>query len=333
MSTALGLGIDLGGTKILVGIVEVGTGKVLHRVKKRTKADQGPVEVLDRVVSAVTEAFDSLDREATQTIGSIGVAAAGQVDRQTGTLIEAPNLGGRIDMPIGRTLGKRWALPVTLGNDVQAAALGELRFGAGRGAARQVCVFVGTGIGGALIDGGELDRGESGTAGELGHLVIDANGRFCGCGGRGHLEAYASRSAIARVLASEIGRGRQTVLTRLLDEEREDRGDDVAASIRSGVLARAAQLGDELVVETLRQAAWFLGLGLASVINFYNPQRIVLGGGLVEALPSYLDLVAPVARMNALPAPGAAVDIVASALGDDAGIVGAALLGAGAGPD
>lgn len=327
MSGSLGLGIDLGGTKILVGVVGLASGKVHGRVKKRTRAEQGPDEVLDRVIAAVEEALDGLDRETAREVQSIGVAAAGQVDRGSGTLVAAPNLGGRIDMPLGTTLSNRLGLPVTLGNDVQAASLGELRFGAARGNARQLCVFIGTGIGGALIDNGELEPGPTGTAGELGHVVIDAGGRFCGCGGRGHLEAYGSRTAIARVLANEIGRGRPSKLTKLIEDENGD-GADIAASIRSGMLARAAAEGDELVLEVLREAAWYLGLGLASAINFYNPLRIVLGGGLIEAMPDYVDLVAPVAKSNSLPAPGADVEIVASALGDDAGIVGAALMGA-----
>lgn len=327
MSGSLGLGIDLGGTKILVGVIGLASGKVHCRVKKRTRADLGPDEVLDRVVTAVEEALDGLDRDAAREVQSIGVAAAGQVDRESGTLVASPNLGGRIDMPLGRTFSKRLSLPVTLGNDVQAASLGEMRFGAAHGTARQLCVFVGTGIGGALIDNGELDAGPTGTAGELGHLVIDAGGRFCGCGGRGHLEAYASRTAIARVLASEIGRGRPSKLTTLLEDENVD-DEDLAASIRSGMLARAVDQGDELVLEVLREAAWYLGLGLASAINFYNPLRIVLGGGLIEAMPDYVDLVVPVVKTCALPAPAAGVEIVASALGDDAGIVGAALLGA-----
>lgn len=327
MSGSLGLGVDLGGTKILVGVIGLTSGKVHGRVKKRTRADQGPDEVLDRVVAAVEEVLDGLDRDAAREVQSIGVAAAGQVDRDSGTLVAAPNLGGRIDMPLGRILGKRWGLPVTLGNDVQAASLGEMRFGSARGIARQLCVFIGTGIGGALIDNGELDAGPTGTAGELGHMVIDAGGRFCGCGGRGHLEAYASRTAIALVLAREIERGRPSRLTALLEDEN-DGNADIAGSIRSGMLARAVEQDDGLVLEVLREAAWYLGLGLASAINFYNPQRVVLGGGLIEAMPGYVDLVAPLAKTSALPAPAAGVEIVASALGDDAGIVGAALLGA-----
>lgn len=329
MTVPLGLGVDLGGTKILVGVVDLATGRVRSRVKKRTKAELGADEVLERLVSAVEETIHELDHAARDELRSIGVAAAGQVDRETGTLVVAPNLGGRIDMAIARELGKRWDLPVTLGNDVQTAALGEVRFGAARGARRQVCVFVGTGIGGALIDGGELDPGPTGSAGELGHLIVHAGGRFCGCGGRGHLEAYASRTAIAHVLANELGRGRVSILTELLKESADD-GINMPASIRSGVLAKAVEARDELVVEAIREAAYYLGLGLASVINFYNPVRIVLGGGLVEALPTFVDLVAPIARASALPFAGARVEIVASELGDDAGIVGAALLGASA---
>lgn len=328
MAGPYGLGIDLGGTKILAGVVDLTSGAVLARAKKRTKSDQGPDELLDRLGDAAEEALDGARLPKQARVATVGVAAAGQVDPRQGVLRAAPNLGGQIDLAIGPTLRRRLDRPVRLGNDVQTAALGELRFGAGQGAARLLCVFVGTGIGGALLRDGALDRGVTATAGELGHMVIDASGRYCGCGGRGHLEAYASRTAIARALVAELGRGRDSVLRRLLDEE----GEGVAVTaIRSGLLARAVAERDELTLEVLHEAARYLGLGLASAINFYNPDRIVLGGGVVEALPQFVELVAPIARREALPAAAAGVEIAGSRLGDDAGIVGAALLGADAG--
>jgi glucokinase len=322
-----GLGIDLGGTKILAGVIDLQKGEVVATAKKRTKTKQGVEELLDRLGDAAEEALAAA-RLKDGAIGSVGVAAAGQVDPQVGVLLAAPNLGGLGNIPIGESLSARLGLPVRLGNDVQGAALGELHFGAGRGVDRLLCVFVGTGVGGALINGGELDSGPTATAGEIGHLVVHADGRYCGCGGRGHLEAYASRTAMTQRLLEELRRGRSSVLRDLLREEGIDASAPGGTAIRSGLLAEAVAKKDELVLETLHEAARFLGLGLASAINLYNPRRIVLGGGVVEAVPLLVGLAAPIAKREALPVPGKAVEIVESKLGDNAGIVGAAILGA-----
>ena len=321
-----GLGIDLGGTKILAGVIDLDTGEVLATAKKKTKTKQGVGELLSRLGDAAEEALATANLK-TGSVMSVGVAAAGQVDPERGVVIAAPNLGGLANIPIGESLSERLGLPVRLGNDVQGAALGELHFGAGRGSDRLLCVFVGTGVGGALITNGALDSGPTATAGEIGHLIVDADGRFCGCGGRGHLEAYASRTAMTRRLLEELRRGRPSILRDLLKEEGIDDSAPGGTAIRSGLLAKAVAENDGLTLEVLHEAARYLGYGLASVINFYNPHRIVLGGGVVEAVPSLVDLVSPIARREALPVPGKAVEIIGSKLGDNAGIVGAAILG------
>lgn len=328
MAKRVGLGIDVGGTKILAGVIDLDSGAVLGTAKKKTKANLGGAEILDRLGDTAEEAIAAAKLPKGDTVGSIGVAIAGQVDPDSGVLIDAPNLGGARDLPIGATLGARLGLPVRLGNDVQGAALGELHFGAGVGVDRLLCVFVGTGVGGALIRDGELERGATATAGEIGHMVLHADGRYCGCGGRGHLEAYASRTAITRLLLEELRRGRTSVLRDLLRKEGIDEAAPGGTAIRSGILAKAAAENDELVLETIHDAARYLGLGLASAINFYNPRRIVLGGGVIEALPSIVETAAPIAKREALLVPGASVEIVASELGDNAGIIGAAILGA-----
>ena len=322
-----GLGIDLGGTKILAGVIDLNSGEVLATAKKKTKTKQGVGELLGRLGEAAEEALAAVKLKG-GTVTSVGVAAAGQVDPKRGVVIAAPNLGGLANIPIGESLGERLGLPIRLGNDVQGAALGELHFGAGRGSDRLLCVFVGTGVGGALITDGALDSGPNATAGEIGHLIVDADGRYCGCGGRGHLEAYASRTAMTRRLLEELRRGRPSALHDLLKEDGDDDAAPGGTAIRSGLLAKAVADNDELTLEVLHEAARFLGYGLASAINFYNPRRIVLGGGVVEAVPQLVDLVGPIAKREALLVPGRAVEIVGSKLGDNAGIVGAAILGA-----
>jgi len=322
-----GLGIDLGGTKILAGVIDLDKGTVVATAKKKTRTKQGAGELLTRMGDAAQEALTAAKLKEGAVV-SIGVAAAGQVDPVRGILTAAPNLGGLANIPIAESLGARFGLPVRLGNDVQGAALGELHFGAARGVARSLCVFVGTGVGGALINGGVLDSGPNATAGEIGHLIVHAEGRYCGCGGRGHLEAYASRTAMTRRLQEELRRGRPSILHELLKAEKADDNAPGGTAIRSGILAQAVKEQDELTLEVLDEAVRFLAYGLTSAINLYNPSRIIIGGGVVEAVPQLVDLVRPIALREALPAAARGIEIVASQLGDAAGIVGAAILGA-----
>ncbi|MDQ3856635.1 MAG: ROK family protein, partial [Chloroflexota bacterium] len=200
MAKRFGLGIDLGGTKILAGVINVDTGEVVSTAKKKTKSEAGADEVLSRLGDVAEECLAGAKLDKDRHLVGAGVAAAGQVNPRKGVLIAAPNLGGLSNLAIGPALSKRLGIPVRLGNDVQGAALGEMGFGAGKGADRVVCVFVGTGVGGALVREGKLETGVTSTAGEIGHTILQADGRFCGCGGRGHLEAYASRTAITKVL-------------------------------------------------------------------------------------------------------------------------------------
>jgi glucokinase len=322
------LGIDYGGTKILGAVVDLADGKVLGSAKKRTNFADGPDELLERMVAVGNGALKSASVKAKDLVG-VGLGAAGQVDAERGVLLGTPNLSQAVlDVPVVKRLKDEFKIPAALANDVQVAALGEARFGAGVGVNDFLCVFVGTGIGGAIVRDGELVRGKDGTAGEIGHSVVAAGGRLCACGGTGHLEAYSSRTAISRRLVGELKRGRKSVLLELEpDLEKKDplRGD---ATIRSGTLADALAAKDALVSEIVREAGWYLGVALASAINTINPARIILGGGAVEALPLLVEVATEVVRDEALPVPGKAADIVTAALGDHSGVVGAAIAGA-----
>lgn len=324
------IGIDFGGTKLLTGVVETESGKVLSDVKKRTRASDGPEELIDRLAESIDQAIEEAKLPKKAKIAGIGIGIAGQVDSRRGMLLGAPNLSQTtVNLPIGPKLGERFKVPVALRNDVQIAAQGEARFGAGADCDDFLCVFVGTGVGGSLVRDGEPVIGATGTAGEIGHLVIDANGRLCGCGGRGHLEAYASRTAITKAIIGDLKRGRPSVLADLVNDKNEEEPGGLA--IRSGVLAKAVKQGDELATETVMQAGTYLGLGLASVINLVNPKRIVLGGGVIEAVDLLFSVASNHARREALPTPAAEIEIVRAKLGDYAGVVGAALIGARSG--
>jgi glucokinase len=324
-----GLGIDFGGTKLLAAVIDLDTGEVISTAKKRTSAGDSPQTIIEKINGAADDALQSAKMKPKQLVG-IGVGAAGQVDAAKGVLLGTPNLSQAvIDLPIAESLRKRFGIPAALRNDVQVAATGELAFGAGQGVSDFLCCFVGTGVGGAVVIGGKLVTGVSGSAGEIGHLIVDSGGRLCGCGGRGHVEAYASRTAITYSLMGDLKRGRKSVLRELAPELSAAEMWPESGAVRSGVLAEAIARDDELVRETIIEAGRYLGYGLGSVISLLNPARIVMGGGVIESVDLLFDVAADYARRESLAVPGRAVEFTRAKLGDYSGVVGAALIGAG----
>lgn len=320
MPKQFAVGVDVGGTKILAAVVDVQSGQVVSSARKRTRPDRGSDFFVERLLSLVHLAIDDAHLSDPEQLAGIGIGIAGQVDRANGVLLASPNLGVGFDnLSVTKLLGERFHLPVALSNDVDVATIGEQHYGAASGVDDFVCVFVGTGIGSGIVQNGLAYRGATGTAGEIGHTVVQYGGRICGCGGRGHLEAYASRTAITLVLQAELLRGRKSMLSDLLSPD--DTG------IRSKIIARCLDAGDQLVTEVVTEAADYLGAGLGSLITFYNPRRIILGGGLVEATQILFDRASVRAHESALPIPGRQVEIVRTALGDNSGVIGAAWLG------
>jgi glucokinase len=317
------LGIDLGGTKVLAGVVDVTSGKVLSTAKKRSHAQHGPDDLVKRLLEVADQALDGSGVNKAD-ITQVGIGVAGQIDRKQGVVIDAPNLAKMRNVKLAKLVGDHLARPVSLSNDVEAAAAGEAQFGAGAGRKDFVVIFVGTGIGGAIYQNGEHYTGATDTAGEIGHTIVDLNGRICGCGGTGHLEAYASRTAIVRTILNGLYSGRHSVLSKIVQEV--NPSDPGGSGIRSKALAEALAQNDELVHETLLTAADYFAAGLASLINFYNPPLIILGGGLVDAVDEFFKLVVKRAGHASLSVPRAHVKIVKAGLGDYSGMVGAALL-------
>ncbi len=322
-SKAYALGIDLGGTKTLAAVIDITTGEVLSSARKRTHAEKGQDFVSQRTIELATTALADANLPDGAEIMAIGVGAAGQIDRKNGVVVDAPNLGVH-DMHLGEILGKQFGKTVYVGNDVEVAAQGEYLYGSGKGYNNFVCIFVGTGIGSGIVQNGKMYTGLSGTAGEVGHMTIQAGGRICGCGSLGCLEAYASRTAITKSIMAEIHHGRATVLSGDAQKQLKE-GETV---IRSGILASAIQQKDELVIEKVTEAADYLGYGLASVLNFYNPDAIILGGGVIEAVDLLYETAVHRARTAALSAPAKKTPILRAKLGDFSGVVGAACLGA-----
>lgn len=319
------LGIDFGGTKILAGVVDTESGEILSQAKKRTHSEHGSDDIVARLLDVAGEALQA-SGGARQDVRSIGIGVAGQVDRQKGELIRAPNLpNDLLGTAIVDRVSQSLKLPVTIANDVVAAAAGEASFGSGKGHPDFVCVFVGTGIGGAIYQGGQPYRGATSTAGELGHMVIEQGGRICGCGGLGHLEAYASRTAIVRTILGAMRQGRRTSLEAVDPNPNPD--DPAHSPMRSKALAEAVSSGDGLATTMVSSGARYMAAGLVSIVNFYNPPRVILGGGVVDAVDLYFDVASALVRQEALQVPRQSVEIVKSGLGDFSGIVGAATLG------
>ncbi len=316
MSTNV-VGVDMGGTKILSAVIDA-EGNILGTAKLSTKADEGTSAVIDRISESIQRAIDKSNVD-NASIQAIGIGAPGPLDPETGVVIFAPNLGWR-DVPLKAELEARTGVSTFVDNDVNVGTLGEHAFGAAQGIENVVGIFVGTGIGGGIILKGELFHGASKTAGEVGHIIVKADGPRCGCGTRGCLEALASRTAMAKQFRKAIKKnGKKSVLTKLTN------GD--LSVIRSGVLAKAIRANDKLTLKVFKKVTKYLGIGIGSIVNFLNPEMIVLGGGVVEALDdTFIDNIRTYAEKYALPNTLNGVQIVRAKLGDNSGILGAAAL-------
>ncbi len=312
------VGIDLGGTKVLAAIVSP-KGRVVARAKNLTPDREGPEAVIAVVTETVRQALQKAEVKPDEVAG-IGIGTPGLVDASTGIVRYAPNLAGWDEVPLGPALHKALGRPVIVGNDVDVSTFGEYAVGAGAGCNSVVGIFPGTGIGGALILNGRLHTGMRGSASELGHIVLMADGPLCGCGRRGCAEALASRTALERDLRAAIRFGQETALRDLIDDS-----DD---HIRSGVLAQAARMGDRLMLETLQRTGYYLGLLAGSIVNVIDPEMVIFGGGLIEACQEWLmPTIRNTARqyfINRLDIDR--VKMETALLGDDAGVLGAAML-------
>lgn len=317
------VGIDLGGTKILAAVVDE-SGAVVATAKRSTKAEAGPEGVMERIIKTVEDALASVKMTKEQ-VAAIGIGVPGPVDTGRGVALSVTNMPGWVNVPVADLLRKWQAIPVALTNDVRAACIGELMMGAGRSLRHFVSVFVGTGIGGGIVINGQIYEGARGSAGEIGHMITMADGAYAEGGGiRGGIEAIASRSAIERDLRAGLAAGRKSILPQLMAKK--------DGALTSSVLAGAVEKGDALTIEVLQRAAHYLGLHAASLINAFDPQALIYGGGVIEALGEWM--LGPI-RETALQhlinrARLDEVKIVEAELRDCAGVVGAALLARGA---
>lgn len=309
--------IDLGGTKILAAIVSPG-GEIVSRAKKSTGKNHDPAIVIDRIADCVRQALAATSIPAEELRG-VGIGAPGPVDATSGVLRTAPNLEGWRDVPLASELSRRLGVPVALDNDVRVAVIGEQVAGAGRDLRSWIAIWPGTGIGGGVVIDGKVVTGARNAAGEIGHITIKAGGPRCGCGGRGHLEALASRSALVREIAHDVRRGKKTVLSEIVKFD--------ITRAKSDNLAEAVRRGDKLVTQHVNRVARYLAIGIASVANILNPEACVLGGGLVEGLGDpFVRLVERKLKGRPMHAATDELRVIRCHLGDDAGVAGAAVL-------
>jgi glucokinase len=307
-------GIDVGGTKIEAAAVDAG-GMAGSAIRTATDVAAGP----KGVTAAIVEAVRALTDQAGTPPAGVGVGIAGQIDASTGSVRFAPNLGWH-DVPLAAGIKAALGVAVIVTNDVRAAAFGEWRHGAGRGYDDLVCVYVGTGIGGGIVSGGRMLAGCANTAGEIGHIVVEADGPPCTCGGRGCLEALAGGWAIGKAARTAI------------EEGVEGSGSLLAAAggaverVSAEAVAKAAAAGDALALHLLEKAGRALAAGCVSLVNAFNPCRLILGGGVIDGVPGLIYRVRDGVSRYALPAAAASVEVVAADLGRVAGVVGAGTL-------
>ena len=295
MTRDLTIGIDLGGTQLRVALVD-DAGQVVKRTATRTDVPGGPTAVIRQMLHLIAD----LTAGDTSNISAVGICSPGPLDSDTGRIIDIPSMPGFIDVPLRDTLAEELKLPVSLENDAQTAAYGEWKHGAGQGLNHLVYVTVSTGIGGGVIADSKLLRGRRGMASHIGHLMIDEHGPRCACGGTGCLEALASGTAFAeRAKSSGFADG--------------------------ATATEAARNGNATAMALLTREAEILGYGFSTLLHLYSPQRLIIGGGMSAAL----DLIHPtiMAQINRHTMPAFRdIDVVRAALGDNAGLVGAAAL-------
>jgi glucokinase len=311
--SGLALGLDVGGTKLAAGVVDA-DGRVHSFVLEPTGSEEGPPAVLERLfllgTRAVAESGVPWER-----IDRVGIGCGGPLDAERGVVLGPPHLPGWVDIPLTALAEERYSRPAVLENDATAAAAAEHRYGAGAGTRNMIYLTISTGVGGGIVLEGRLYRGSVGNGGELGHVTVDWDGRLCrGCGRRGCLEAFVSGTSIAERAREALAAA--TVPSVLAALEAPTAADVAAAALG----------GDAVAGEVWDETTAALGCGVTSIVNLFEPEIVVLGGGVSRSGAQLLDPVRETVRTTAMAPAGRAATVVLSALGDQAGVVGAAAI-------
>jgi len=311
----LAIGLDLGGTKIAACLMDK-SGQIVMKTTFPTLAEEGPDAVISRMKSIVYEIMSRADITKRDVV-AMGVCSPGPLDTEKGVVLNPPNLPGWVEVPLKDVLYKEFWLPLTLENDANAAAMGENLYGAGKGFKNFMYITISTGIGGGVITGGKLYRGANGNAVEIGHTTINFQGPLCGCGNNGCWEAYASGSALARFAREAIVGGKKTMIKDIAGDEK---------GIKAEHVFEAAREGDDFARELVAREGFYLGVGLANMVNSFNPDCIAIGGGLSREWDLLYESMIKVMREKALKANTENLQIVRAKLDVDASVIGAAAI-------
>lgn len=305
------LALDLGGTNFRLALAN-DKGELLKRYSAPVKPDN-PEQTIDEIKQAISDMLSGINRA---TLRGMGAAIAGLVTQDTGVLLTSPNLLAWYNTPIKAILEKELRLPVFVSNDATLAALGEYKFGAGVGCHDLIYITVSTGIGGGVIVGGKLLLGTRGFAAEVGHMTIDINGPRCNCGNVGCLEMLASGTAIARMAVERLSRGEKSTIAELVA------GD--LSKVTAEVVEKAARNGDSVAKDVMNTAGTNLGVGVVNLIHIFNPELIIIGGGVSKAGDLIFEPVRRVIAQRVMR--DISVRITTPALGDNPGLLGAVAL-------
>jgi glucokinase len=309
-------GVDLGGTNIKAGLVDVETGDLLISDSVPTQSHLGSESVLTRIAELV-EKLISQSGLGGNEIGGLGISAPGIIDLATNTTVFMTNLHSRWrQIPVGDWMMEALGYKVAMLNDVRAITYGEWKFGAGKGVDSLVCMAVGTGVGGGLVVNDQLVLGYEGTAGEIGHQTMDPDGPLCGCGNHGCLEVYASGPAIAAEAARGILQGWSTKISDLIEHD--------FNRLTPKIIAQAADLGDEFALEIWQRAGRYLGIGVANILTAIGVKRVIIAGGVANAGNLLLNPIKDEIHKRVFLMPVDKVDVVRGKLGSKAGIIGIA---------
>jgi len=309
------VGLDIGGTNMVVGLVPFSGGDPRALRKERTRPEKGGRDVVARAAAMVRESIESSPGMGSGEVVGIGIGSPGPLNRASGLVLETPNLGWR-DFPLRDLVREATGLPATLDNDANCATYGKRWQGAGRGAKTLVGLTLGTGIGGGLVLGGELYHGASDAAGEFGHMTIDTTGRKCKCGNYGCLEAYASGPNIAARALEGLEAGVESILPELVDGK--------TSEITAATVYEAVVLGDAFAEEVMKETAKVLGVGIANLVNALNPDAVVIAGGVTQAGDHLFEPLRKEVRRRAFRSAVDACRILPAALPETAGVIGAA---------
>lgn len=313
------VGVDLGGTNVRAAVADK-EGRLIGDARLPSRAMEGAHITIPIIVQVIRDAVSNAG-VSLQDVCGVGMGVPGRHISTEGIVLWSPNfsadwVGLQLLAPIREAVG----LPVYMGNDVNVAALGEYRFGAAKGknVSSMVMMTLGTGIGGGIILNGKLWLGANEGGGEIGHQVIQPNGKTCGCGNFGHLESMANRDAIIERAQRLIYLGRKTMLT--------DMSEPNYLDLTPAMISEAASKGDEVAIEVMDETGYYVGLGVSNTINFLNIEMFVIGGGIAQAGPVLWDPIMRTVRANALKEALEVCQVVPAALGDDAGVLGGVVL-------